>query len=92
MLFRSAWTFVPAAGGALADLGADVIKVEPPAGDPQRGLLNILALSTGTDSANPFVACDICVPHEDGRPRQHRAKRRHPRRAVVHVLGPGARP
>ena len=24
------WTFVPAAGAVLADLGADVIKIEPP--------------------------------------------------------------
>src|SRR6195952_3441156 len=32
------WAFVPAAAGMLSDLGAEVIKVEPPTGDPLRGL------------------------------------------------------
>jgi crotonobetainyl-CoA:carnitine CoA-transferase CaiB-like acyl-CoA transferase len=48
----AAWTFVPAAGAVLADLGADVIKVEPPTGDAQRGLRNMLNLAT--QGPNPF--------------------------------------
>jgi crotonobetainyl-CoA:carnitine CoA-transferase CaiB-like acyl-CoA transferase len=32
------WAFVPACGGILSDMGAQVVKVEPPTGDPIRGL------------------------------------------------------
>lgn len=32
------WAFVPAAGAVLSDMGAEVVKIEPPAGDPIRAL------------------------------------------------------
>ena len=32
------WAFVPSAGAVLSDLGAEVVKLETPAGDPIRGL------------------------------------------------------
>ena len=89
------WTFVPAAGAVLADLGADVIKVEPPNGDPQRALLNMLNLGGG--GPNPFieipnrgkrsVTCDLTT--DAGR----QALARHPRhgRRLRH-LEPGPDP
>jgi len=47
----SMWAMVPSAGAVLADMGAEVIKVEPPEGDPMRGL-NIGGLSTTPDGLN----------------------------------------
>ncbi|MDE2597503.1 MAG: CoA transferase [Sphingomonadales bacterium] len=41
------WAFVPVAGGILADMGAEVIKVEPPTGDPIRGLVTGAARNGG---------------------------------------------
>jgi crotonobetainyl-CoA:carnitine CoA-transferase CaiB-like acyl-CoA transferase len=34
------WGYVPSAGACLAEWGAEVIKIEPPTGDPMRGLFN----------------------------------------------------
>ncbi len=48
----AAWTFVPVAGAMMADMGAEVIKVEPPTGDPQRGLMNML--NSERSGPNPF--------------------------------------
>jgi crotonobetainyl-CoA:carnitine CoA-transferase CaiB-like acyl-CoA transferase len=41
----AAWVAGPAAGGLLADWGADVVKVEPPAGDPQRRIFGAIGIA-----------------------------------------------
>jgi crotonobetainyl-CoA:carnitine CoA-transferase CaiB-like acyl-CoA transferase len=47
----SMWAFVPSAGAVLSDMGADVIKVEPPEGDPMRALVTG-GLSSTADGLN----------------------------------------
>ena len=49
------FTFVPAAGGILADWGADVIKIEHPLrGDTQRGFINMGGVPVERDR-NPLI-------------------------------------
>ena len=47
------WVFVPVAAALLADWGADVIRVEPPEGDPYRGLAT---QGVGTDRGGPNLS------------------------------------
>jgi crotonobetainyl-CoA:carnitine CoA-transferase CaiB-like acyl-CoA transferase len=49
------WVAGPAAGGILADWGADVIKIEPPAGDPARSFQRMLG---GDLPSNPPFELD----------------------------------
>lgn len=64
------WVAGPAAGGVLADWGAEVVKIEPPSGDPMRGLFGALSGSK-EQRCPPFdlynrgkssVALDINTP------------------------------
>jgi crotonobetainyl-CoA:carnitine CoA-transferase CaiB-like acyl-CoA transferase len=50
------WVAAPAAAALLADWGAEVIKVEPPAGDPMRQVFG--ALGIGNEMPNPAFALD----------------------------------
>jgi crotonobetainyl-CoA:carnitine CoA-transferase CaiB-like acyl-CoA transferase len=45
------WVAAPSAAGILADWGAEVIKIEPPAGDPMRGLLGSLGSRSDINAA-----------------------------------------
>ncbi|MGH9092793.1 MAG: CaiB/BaiF CoA transferase family protein, partial [Acidimicrobiales bacterium] len=50
------WVAAPAAAALLADWGADVVKVEPPGGDPMRKVFGSLGI--GDDLPNPAFALD----------------------------------
>src|ERR1700685_594090 len=50
------WVAAPSAGALLADWGADVIKVEPPHGDPMRRAFGSLGI--GQDFPTPAFAQD----------------------------------
>jgi crotonobetainyl-CoA:carnitine CoA-transferase CaiB-like acyl-CoA transferase len=67
------WVAGPAAAGVMADWGAEVIKIEPPTGDPMRGLFSSAA---GIDvPINPPFELDnrgkrsiaLNLLHDDGR-------------------------
>ncbi|GAA5232963.1 CaiB/BaiF CoA-transferase family protein [Verticiella sediminum] len=45
------WMAGPLAGGLLADWGADVIKVEPPGGEPMRTIFSRMGAQAGTPNA-----------------------------------------
>ena len=50
------WVAAPAAAALLADWGAEVIKVEPPTGDPMRHIFGSIGI--GDDMPNPAFALD----------------------------------
>jgi crotonobetainyl-CoA:carnitine CoA-transferase CaiB-like acyl-CoA transferase len=72
------WVAAPAAAALLADWGADVVKVEAPAGDPMRNVFGSLGI--GDDMPNPAFALDnrgkrsvvLDLRHDDGREQLER--------------------
>src|SRR5205807_7997616 len=73
------WVAGPAAGGIAADWGADVIKVEAPAGDPMRRMLAVTG-GGGADLPSPPFDLDnrgkrsivLGLDADEGRAAMHR--------------------
>ena len=72
------WVAGPAAGGILADWGADVVKIEPPTGDPARMFGRMLGIEDGVNP--PFemdnrgkrsVVLDLTTEDDQGLPRSN---------------------
>ena len=69
------WVAAPAAGALLADWGADVVKVEPPTGDPMRSAFGSLGI--GKDFPNPAFGQDnrgkrsVVLDLRDAAAREH---------------------
>jgi crotonobetainyl-CoA:carnitine CoA-transferase CaiB-like acyl-CoA transferase len=65
------WMAGPAAGGLLADWGADVVKIEPPGGDPMRNIFAAMGSKAETPAA--FISANrakrsitLSVQHKGG--------------------------
>jgi len=71
----ASWMFIPSGGSVLVDWGAEVIKVEPMTGDPQRGLITSGLLPGGAGGVNFMVeqphrgkrSIGLDISHPDGR-------------------------
>lgn len=71
----ASWMFIPSGGSVLVDWGAEVIKVEPMTGDPQRGLITSGLVPGGAGAVNFMVeqphrgkrSIGLDLSHADGR-------------------------
>lgn len=72
------WMAGPLAGGLLADWGADVIKLEPPGGEPMRTIFSKMGARSGTPNAGFTLAnrgkrsVELETKTEAGRAALHR--------------------
>jgi crotonobetainyl-CoA:carnitine CoA-transferase CaiB-like acyl-CoA transferase len=83
VLELSTWIATPTAAGLLADLGARVIKIEPPEGDPLR---QHAFAAMKTVQGKECIALDLKSP--DARPVMHRLVR--DADVLIHNYRPGA--